>query len=289
MTNNTFDRLQDVRSFRDDGELMAYPWFSLQKQARTEPIEFVKKHDNGAETYIRVKGTRDGIATIWDKDVLIYAQTIIVERQNRMLPVDRVVTFKVHDFLKTTQRGTSKSDYDAFRKALKRLHGTVIETNITSGGVIEDCGFGWIESYRFRRRETAGGLTMASVEITLAEWLFRALVTDRRMLAITPAYFGLTGGVERRLYEIGRKHVGRSDYWYIGLDNLHQRMGVLAPLPKFKFMLKQIERAQPLPDFLVRLEDEPERLRAHGERPDTTVGPQPRNRRALVHFERRPG
>ena len=51
---------------------------------------------------------------------------------------------------------------------------------------------------------------MQGLEITLNDWTFRALVKDRRVLAINPAYFDLTGGLERRLYEIARSmSVGR--------------------------------------------------------------------------------
>gem|GEM_PF-3355415 len=54
---------------------------------------------------------------------------------------------------------------------------------------------------------------MQGLEITLNDWTFRALVKDRRVLAINPAYFDLTGGLERRLYEIARRRNKTLHIW----------------------------------------------------------------------------
>ena len=59
------------------------------------------------------------------------------------------------------------------------------------------------------KENKADNRVMQGLEITLNDWTFRPLVKDRRVLAINPAHFDLTGGLERRLYEIARKHVGR--------------------------------------------------------------------------------
>jgi plasmid replication initiation protein len=91
---------------------------------------------------------------------------------------------------------------------------------------------------------------MQGLEITLNDWTFRALVKDRRVLAINPAYFDLTGGLERRLYEIARKHVGRQQEWRVSLLQLAKKCGTMQQnLRRFKFDLKAIAEVDRLPDY----------------------------------------
>jgi hypothetical protein len=91
---------------------------------------------------------------------------------------------------------------------------------------------------------------MQGLEITLNDWTFRALVKDRRVLAINPAYFDLTGGLERRLYEIARKHVGRQAEWKVSLLLLAKKCGTMQRnLRRFKFDLKELAELDRLPDY----------------------------------------
>ena len=52
---------------KDDRALMEFPFFSLQKAPRLRPLVY----DDG-KIKIEVRPGDRGIATIWDKDVLIY-------------------------------------------------------------------------------------------------------------------------------------------------------------------------------------------------------------------------
>jgi plasmid replication initiation protein len=91
---------------------------------------------------------------------------------------------------------------------------------------------------------------MQGLEITLNDWTFRALVKDRRVLSINPAYFDLTGGLERRLYEIARKHVGRQAEWKVSLLQLAKKCGTMQRnLRRFKFDLKELAELDRLPDY----------------------------------------
>ena len=68
-------------------------------------------------------------------------------------------------------------------------------TTIEAGETKERRGFGWIETFRILERKTTGGKkVMAACEITLNDWMFRAIVKDRRVLTINPGYFRLTHG-----------------------------------------------------------------------------------------------
>ena len=242
------DQLVDA-PLKDEQRLMEFPFFSLQKQPRLEPFVY----DDG-KVRIEISPGKKGIATIWDKDILIYISSLLNDRIERGLPVSHTITFPAYDFLRVTGRGTGKRAYELFLDALFRLRSTTIVTTIEAGGQKDRRGFGWIESWHIIERNTSGGKTaMAAVEITVNDWMFRSIVRDRRVLTISREYFQLSMGIERRLYELARKHVGSQPEWWIGLERLHEKCGSLDTLRKFKLRVKAIAEANALPDFLMEM------------------------------------
>jgi plasmid replication initiation protein len=231
---------------RDDRVTMEFPFFALQKRPLLTPLLY---HDGNVS--IRISPGERGIATIWDKDVLIYLASLINSRIERGEPVSRTVQIAAYDLLRVTRRHTGKNAYQEIYDALFRLRSTTITTDIEAGGERETRGFGWIDSFRLLTHQSkTGRKIMKGLEITLNEWTFRALVKDRRVLAINPSYFDLTGGLERRLYEIARKHVGYQTDWKISLLNLAKKCGTTQRnLRRFKFDLKEIAEADRLPDY----------------------------------------
>jgi plasmid replication initiation protein len=231
---------------RDDRATMEFPFFALQKRPLLTPITY---HDGNVS--IRISPGERGVATIWDKDVLIYLSSLINAKIERGEEVSRTVRIAAYDMLRVTKRHTGKNGYQEIYDALFRLRSTTITTDIQSGGERETRGFGWIDSFRILTRERKGGSrVMQGLEITLNDWTFRALVKDRRVLAINPAYFGLTGGLERRLYEIARKHVGRQTEWRCSLMQLAKKCGTMQRnLRRFKFDLKALAELDRLPDY----------------------------------------
>lgn len=86
--------------------------------------------------------------------------------------------------------------------------------------------------------------------ITLSDWLYQGIVTDGSVLAIHPDYFRLTGGLERCLYRIARKHAGRQqEGWRCTVKVLYDKTGSDSPLKKFAFMLRQIIKDNALPEY----------------------------------------
>jgi plasmid replication initiation protein len=160
------------------------------------------------------------------------------------------VQFVAHDFLKLTHRGTNRGSYELLKDALFRLRSTTVETTITSGGQRNHRGFGWIDTFEIVEDERPdGSRRMRAVEITLSDWMYRALTKERRVLSISPQYFELEGGLERRLYQLARKHVGRQRQWKIGLPLLAQKVGSAQELRFFKRDLKRIIEADNIPDY----------------------------------------
>ncbi len=91
----------------------------------------------------------------------------------------------------------------------------------------------------------------------LPDWFYRAVTDDALILTIDRAYFGLTGGLDRWLYRLVRKHGGRQRAgWRFDIRHLHQKSGSLSPLKRFAFELRDIVRRQPLPGYLLFTEVE---------------------------------
>jgi plasmid replication initiation protein len=235
---------------KDDRALMEFPFFALEKRPRMEPLVY----DDG-RVQIRISPGERGMATIWDKDLLIYLASLMNDRLDRGLEVSRTVTFSAHDFLTLTGRGTSNAVYEQFKDTLFRLRSTTITTSILAGDEREERGFGWVDNFRIVRKELRSGRkVMSGIEVTLNDWMFRAIVKDRRVLTINPRYFSLTMGLERRLYELARKHLGQQLSWQISLPRLAEKCGSRRELRKLKVEIVDIMERGSLPDYVIFLQ-----------------------------------
>ena len=239
-----FDTVVDT-PLRDDRVLMEFPFFSLTKRPQMKPLTFERD-----DVRIVVSPGPRGIASVWDRDVLVYATSKVNEALERGEKVSRTIRFTAREFLVLTHRGTGKASYELLKDALFRLRSTTVETTITSAGQRNHRGFGWIDSFEIVEDiRVDGSRRMSAIEITLSDWMYRALTKERRVLAISPEYFKLDGGLERRLYQLARKHVGRQRQWKIGLALLAQKVGSSQDLRFFKRDLKRIILSDALPDY----------------------------------------
>ncbi|MGR3466837.1 MAG: replication initiator protein A, partial [Shimia sp.] len=107
-------------------------------------------------------------------------------------------------------------------------------------------GFGLIESWEIVRK-TRGG-RMVSVAVTLSEWLYRA-VCARSVLTLSRDYFRLRRPLERRIYELARKHCGRQDGWVVSVETLLKKSGSASPRRVFRAMLREMIASDHLPDY----------------------------------------
>lgn len=176
---------------KDERVLTEFPFFSIEKRKRMKPLVY----DDG-QCRIEINPSPWGLATIWDKDVLIYVISLLNERIEKGLPLEnRRIVFKARDCLKTIGRGVGGKAYLDLDAAFNRLKGTVLKTTIKAGGVTEKAWFGWVDSARAVTRELVSGKeVMERVEVVLCDWMWRAVTQDRRVLTINPAYFQLSGG-----------------------------------------------------------------------------------------------
>lgn len=226
---------------KNDLASMEHPLFSLG----TRPDRRILSYEhNGAE--IIVTPSVKGLATIHDKDILIFCISQLMAALNAGRQVSRTLHLKAHDLLVATNRETSGDAYRRLREAFERLAGTRITTNIVTGGQEVTSGFGLIERWEIVRKARGG--RMVSVAVTLSDWLYRA-VLSKSVLTLSRDYFRLRKPLERRIYELARKHCGRQASWQISVETLLKKSGSASPRRVFRKMLRDMIAAQPLPDY----------------------------------------
>ena len=193
-----------------------------------------------------------GLATIHDKDVLIYCVSQLMAAVNEGRPTSPVLHLKAHDLLVATNRETSGDGYRRLREALERLSGTRVVTNIATGGLESTRGFGLIDAWEILRK-TKGG-RMIHVTVTLSDWMYRS-VMSKSVLTLHRDYFHLRKPLERRVYEIARKHCGRQAEWRIGLEALLRKSGSTSPRRVFRKMIRDMAEEDGLPDYTLGLSE----------------------------------
>ena len=226
---------------KDDIASMEHPLFSLATRPDRRILQYTH---NGND--ITVTPSMRGLATIHDKDILIFCISQLMAALNAGRSISRVLTLKAHDLLLATGRETSGDAYRRLREAFERLAGTRITTNIVTGDVEVTSGFGLIESWEIVRKSRGG--RMLSVSVTLSDWLYRA-VLGRSVLTLSRDYFRLRKPLERRVYELARKHCGRQQSWTVSVDTLLKKSGSASPRRVFRKMVRDMIAAETLPDY----------------------------------------
>ncbi|WP_097136845.1 MULTISPECIES: replication initiator protein A [Hyphomicrobiales] len=235
---------------RDAQDLMAYPFFSLSKTHRVAPIDFV-----AGNVTIRVEAVPDhGMATIWDADILIWAASQIVEARDTGLRTSRLMAATPYEILTYVGRGTSARDYQRLKAALDRLQSTTVSTSIRQPAEGRRHRFSWINEWQERTDRNG---RPEGIELIVPDWFYQAVLDDALVLTIDRTYFDLTGGLDRWLYRLVRKHGGRQRAgWRFDFHHLHQKSGSLSPFKRFAYELRDIIRRQPLPGYTLFLETE---------------------------------
>lgn len=240
---------------KGDRHSMEHPFFSLSKRRNCQPRTYTSP-DGKAQ--ITVTPSKYGMPTIWDKDLLIYAATLIREEivQGRMGRLNQAIKIDVWNYLESTARGDGMVQYREVAESVKRLRGCSFETNIETNGIRYEEGFNLLDNYRIATKTKTGKI--ASLEIKLCDWLYGAIYNaEQEMLSINRNYFRLTGGIERRLYELARKHCGRQPFWKVGVETLWEKSGSQGELKKFRHSIfkGQVDLGT-LPDYRVVLKPE---------------------------------
>ena len=228
---------------RDAQDLMAYPFFSLAKTHRTTPIDYRMN-----DIAIRVEAVPEhGMATIWDADVLIWAAIQIVQARDSGLRTSRLMAATPYEILTFIGRGTSARDYHRLKAAFDRLQSTTVATSLRQASERRMHRFSWINEWT--EHADAHG-NAAGIDLIVPDWFYRAVLDDALVLTIDRAYFALTGGLERWLYRLVRKHAGKQRQAGGSISGIsHAKSASLSPFKRFAFELRDIARRQPLPGY----------------------------------------
>lgn len=228
---------------------MEHPFYSLSKKPETT----IRRYEHNGN-WIEITPSVKGLATIYDKDILIYCISQIMAKLKDGEQVTQRVRISSRDLLIFTNRGTAGKDYKALCEALDRLGGTRISTNIRTGDEEQYDTFGLIETASIRRKYGLDG-RLLWCEVKLSDWVFNA-IRAQEVLTLHRDYFRLRKPIERRVYELARKHCGRQAQWRVSLATLLKKTGSQSPEKRFRQMVRQLAQHDHLPDYHVEFCDE---------------------------------
>jgi len=237
---------------KDDMASMEHPIFTLSKKPDIK--ERVYRH-NGIS--LTVTPSIKGLATIYDKDILIYATSKLMAAKNRGEPISKSLVFEAKECLqfigRTNKNGNPGGEnYRRLETALARLQGTILRTDIKTGNVVQTELFGLIDKAKIHR-ETFDGRVL-EWGITLSDWLYNGILGDE-VLTLHKDYFRLRTPTEKRIYELARRHCGKQPKWSISLALLLKKTGSEMVLRNFRGVIKKLEKSNHLPDYNIQIDN----------------------------------
>jgi plasmid replication initiation protein len=237
---------------RDQREMMERPFFSLAKSKRVKPIDYTSPD---GKVRVHVSANPDyGMATIWDADILIYCASMLADMARRGAnDVPRKLHLMPYDLLRAIGRPTTGRAYELLGQALDRLVATTIKTNLRAENRRE-ATFSWLDGWTQlvdERTERSRGMT-----IELSNWFWEGVMMKGGVLAIDRAYFDITGGRERWLYRVARKHAGGAGEagFAISMPVLFEKSGAEGPYRRFKFEMLKLAQKDDLPGYALGIE-----------------------------------
>ena len=237
---------------RDQREMMERPFFSLAKSKRVKPIDYTSPD---GQLWVHVSASPDyGMATIWDADILIYCASVLADMARRGVnDVPRKLHLMPYDMLRAIGRPTTGRAYELLGQALDRLVATTIKTNIRADSRRE-ATFSWLDGWTQlvdERTERSRGMTLE-----LSNWFWEGVMMKGGVLAIDRAYFDITGGRERWLYRVARKHAGGAGEggFAISMPVLFETSGAEGEYRRFKFEILRLAERDALPGYGVSVE-----------------------------------
>lgn len=235
----------DTVTYRNDIASMEYPLFALQagdRKLRLYEYQGLK---------ITIAPNVYGMATIHDKDILIYCISKMYQAIYEGEEIHRTIRFTIYDYLKSTNRGTSGRDYERTKDALNRLKGTSISIESENKQERIFHTFGLLDDARAIEEKDG---RMIRVEVTISKWLYQS-VQNKKVLSISPDYFRLRKPLDRRIYELARKHCGHQEVFKISLDLLRKKSGTTTILRDFRKAIRSLAASDDLPDYAVQYDD----------------------------------
>lgn len=234
-------------NFRDQREMMERPFFSLAKSKRVKPIDYSSPD---GKLWVHVSASPDyGMATIWDADILIYCASVLADMARRgQNDIPRKLHIMPYDLLRAIGRPTTGRAYELLGQSLDRLVATTIKTNIRAENRRE-ATFSWLDGWTQlvdEKTERSRGMTLE-----LSNWFYEGVLMKGGVLSIDRAYFDISGGRERWLYKVARKHAGGAGEggFAISMPTLYEKSGAEGEYRRFKFELLKVAERNALPGY----------------------------------------
>jgi plasmid replication initiation protein len=242
---------------RDQRETMERPFFSLAKNKRLTPIDYTSP--DGTITVMVQPHQNFGMPTIWDADLLIWAASTLNDMKKRGLnDIPRRLTARPYEILKAIGRDTGGTDARLLHEAALRLRNVSITTNVRSRVGEKPDNFSWLDRVSVTKTggHEGGEKQYSSFAITVSDWFYDAVLDEGALLALDPSYFSITGGRERWLYRVVRKHAGGAGANGVPMkfETLFEKSGAEGTYRRFKFELLKIIGRNALPGYDLTLE-----------------------------------
>ena len=127
-----------------------------------------------------------------------------------------------------------------------------MRTNIRANGKRKLSSFHWLESWTEVANEESGEIQ--GMTITLPDWLYQGILMKGGVLTIHEDYFLLTGGIERWLYRVARKHGGHQEIgWQFSMRQLYEKSGSTARFSDFAIDVRKIVELNHMPEYVLRM------------------------------------
>ena len=238
-------RFTDAK-FKIDVMSMEAPVFAISKNVEKNKEEFQWSSVDGKMKLTIIPSVL-GRPTMYDKKIIVYIISCLVQRRNDKLPISKTVKFPIYDYLTATDCMTGGDEYISFEKGLDRLKTNSFKTNIKSNNIEITSLFSLIDSYQLHKVNKK----VKYAEVTLSDWIFNA-IEGFNVITIKQEYFKLKP-LEKRLYEIARKHVGNQAEFKIKTQHLWKKTGSISTSKEFNRMLKVIIESNLLPDYRAKI------------------------------------
>ena len=233
---------------RADMATMEHPIYSLSTLPDRRRLSYAH-----GDIRVEIIPSTLGLPTVFDKDIVIYCISKLMQMRQRGEEIGPCVRLTTHDMLVETNRPTNNLGYERLLPALNRLKGVTINTTIATGKSVTTRGFGLIDEFEYNRKGSMFSDRLRYLEIKLSDWVFRA-ITSAEVLRINRDYFRLRSPVDRRIYEIARKHCGKQASWRVGIDTLQHKVGSKQERRFFITHLRKLVSSNHLPDFAATIE-----------------------------------
>lgn len=245
---------------RDNRSMMDVVIFRLSKKEKRAGAAIRYELRDG---YVEIKAGPDGMASVWDYDIVLMMVSHLTEamnryREGRSEKPGRVFRPHISDILKFCRKGDGTRQFEEVEAALARLQGTIIKSvrEVARAGrraLREVEAEGLISRYRVVSRTDTG--KVASVEIEVPSWIYREVTEGKRpdVLTLHSDYFLIEPGIGRFVYRLARRAAGKSDAKW-AFQTIYQRSGSTGTFKEFCRILRKIIRTNDLPEYSLQEE-----------------------------------